>query len=109
MKSASPGRLASWRSLVANAVRGLQHLVRPAHPIQLQSEEENLLQDVAELDQRDPAWYRPNLVMGAQQMLLNGSDVPTVSGVYGEEITSEAARELQLRAFKPEHRVGASS
>jgi len=110
MKSASPGLLANCRNLVTVAVREMEHLVsslRPAKAIQGESEEESLLKDVADLDRQDPAWYKPNLVIGGQQMLLNGSDFSTVSAVYGSEITREAASRVPTATS--EQRVGASS
>jgi hypothetical protein len=110
MKSASPGMFATCRNLATVAVREVERFVsslRPAKPIHGESEEGALLRDVVELDRQDPNWYRPNLVIGAQQMLINGSDVPTVSAVYGAEITAEA--KSRLRTATSEQRVSASS
>jgi hypothetical protein len=110
VKSANPGLLANCWNLASIAVQRVDHFVsslRPAKAIQGESEEESLLKDVVDLDRRDPAWYKPNLVIGAQQMLLNGSERSIVSAVYGDEITTEAA--TQLRTARPVQRAGASS
>jgi hypothetical protein len=110
VKSANPGLLANCLNLVTVAVHQVEHLVssfRPAKAIQGESEEESLLKDVVDLDRRDPAWYNPNLVIGAQQMLLNGSGRSTVSAVYGDEITAEAVS--QLRTATPAQPTSAPS
>jgi hypothetical protein len=76
-------------------------------PVHGESEETALSKDLAELDRQDPNWYRPNLIIGARQMLMNGNDDSTVSAVYGAEITAEA--KSQHSATSSEQRVGVSS
>jgi hypothetical protein len=107
MKSASVGLFANCRTIAAREWERVVSALRPSKPMHGESEEEALFKDVVELDRQDPNWYRPNLVIGAQQMLINGSDVSTVSAVYGSEITAEARS--QLRTAPSQQRVGASS
>jgi transketolase C-terminal domain/subunit len=62
--------------------------------IQSESEDTVLLREIDEFNRTDPDWDHPGRVVGAEQMLRDGSDMSLVIRAYGQQIAFEAAQNL---------------
>ena len=81
-------------NVATHRLESLMSFFRHRHAIQSESEDVVLLREIDELNRTDPDWDRPGRVVGAEQMLRDGSEMSLVIRVYGQQIAVEAAQNL---------------
>ena len=85
------GRHASSEATLLNSSQLIKGRVIP-----FRTEEQLLFDEIEELNREGSEWYKPNLIAGAKQLLIEGNEFSKVAAIYGHETTKEAERQLRV-------------